>query len=113
LDALSGPDVTVTVIPGSTTPDTEPTPLRDDIIAAYRAALATTFKDAPIVPLMSAGATDGSFLRSAGIPVYGIGGVWGIIGEPSGAHGLDERVLVDGFHGQVPILTELLKRLAG
>jgi acetylornithine deacetylase/succinyl-diaminopimelate desuccinylase-like protein len=113
LQTLSGPDLTVTTIPGSTTPDSVPTPLRDDIVAAYRTALATTFKDAPVVPMMSAGATDGSFLRSAGIPVYGIGGVWGIVGESSGAHGLDERVLVDAFHGQVPILVELLKRLAG
>ena len=62
---------------------------------------------------MSAGATDGAFIRSGGMPVYGIGGVWGVIGQPSGAHGLDERALVEGFHGQVPIWVELLRRLAG
>ena len=113
LQALAGPDVTVTVIEASTTPETEPTPLRADIMEAYKAALATRFPDAPIVPFMSAGATDGSYLRSAGIPVYGVGGVWGIIGQPQGAHGLDERVLIEGFHGQVPIWEDLLRRLAG
>ena len=71
------------------------------------------FKEAPIIPMMSAGATDGSFIRNAGIPVYGVGGMWGILGEHSGAHGLDERVLIEGFHGQVPIWEELLRRLAG
>ena len=113
LQALSGPDVTVSVIEGSATPDTDPTPLRPDIVDAFAAALAPKFPNAPIVPMMSAGATDGSFVRSAGIPVYGIGGVYGIIGEPSGSHGLDERVLADAFHGQVPILVALLRRLAG
>lgn len=113
LQALSGPDVAVSVVEGSTTPETDPTPLRADIMDAYKAALATRFADAPVVPMMSAGATDGSYIRNIGIPVYGIGGVWGIIGEPQGAHGLDERVLIEGFHGQVPIMADLIRRLAG
>lgn len=113
LQALSGPKVSVTVVDASITPETDPTPLRDDIVEAYRAALATRFKEAPIVPMMSVGATDGSYLRSVGIPVYGISGMWGIVTEPSGSHGLNERVPVDSFHGQVPILEELVRRLAG
>jgi acetylornithine deacetylase/succinyl-diaminopimelate desuccinylase-like protein len=97
----------------SLTPETGPTPIRQDIVDAYRAAVATRFKDAPIVPFQSAGATDGAFLRAAGIPVYGFGGLWGVVGEPEGAHGLDERVLADGFHGQVEIWMEMLRRTAG
>ena len=111
LQQLAGPDVTVTT--GVTSQESDPTPLRDDVTAAYKAALATRFKDAPLIPFMSAGATDGAWLRHAGIPVYGFGGLWGIVGEAEGAHGLDERVLVDGFHGQVPIWEEMLRRLAG
>lgn len=110
LQALAGPDVTVTVDPA---PESDPSPLRADIVEAYRAAVATRFKDAPIIPFMSAGATDGAYLRNAGIPVYGVGGLWGIVGEKEGVHGLDERVLVEGFHGQVPIWEEILRRLAG
>lgn len=113
LQDLAGRDVTVTVVEGSATPETDPSPVRDDILDAYRAALATRFANAPLVPMMSAWATDGAFVRSAGIPVYGLSGVWGIVGEPSGSHGLDERVLIDGFHGQVPITEDLLRRLAG
>ena len=112
LQALAGPDVTVTADRPSTTPETAATPFREDIAEAYRAAVATRFPGAPIIPYMSAGATDGSYIRAAGIPVYGVGGLWGIVGEQSGAHGLDEKVLVDGFHGQVPIAAELIKRLA-
>ena len=111
LQGLAGPDVTVTLDDSS--PASDPSPLRADITEAYRAAVATRFKDAPLVPLMSAGATDGSYLRNAGIPVYGFGGLWGIVGEKNGVHGLDERVLADGFHGQIPIWMEMLRRVAG
>ena len=111
LQALAGPDVAVTLADSS--PESGPSPLRDDVVDAYKAAVATRFKDAPIIPMMSAGATDGSYFRNVGIPVYGVGGLWGIVGEKQGAHGLDERVLIEGFHGQVPIWEELLRRLAG
>lgn len=111
LQAIVGQDVTVSLVGSPTFADASP--LRSDIVEAYRAAVATRFKDAPILPFMSAGATDGAFLRGAGIPVYGIGGLWQYLVEPSGMHGLNERALVDGFHGQVPIWEDLLRRLAG
>ena len=113
LQQLAGPDVSVTTIEEMSTPETEPSPMRDDIAQAYRAAVATRFPNATIVPYMSAGATDGSYLRSIGIPVYGVGGSWGIVGEKGGAHGLDEKVWIEGFHGQVPITVDLIRRLAG
>ncbi|WP_397585949.1 M20/M25/M40 family metallo-hydrolase [Sphingorhabdus sp.] len=113
LQAMSGPDVTVTAVEGSQTPETAPSPMRDDITQAYRAAVATRFPNAPVLPFQSAGATDGAFLRAAGIPVYGFGGLWSIVGQQEGAHGLDERVWAEGFHGQVPIWMEMLRRVAG
>ena len=113
LQALSGPDVTVTAVEGSQTPETAPSPMRDDITQPYRAAVATRFPNAPVLPFQSAGATDGAFLRAAGIPVYGFGGLWGIVGQREGAHGLDERVWAEGFHGQVPTWMEMLRRVAG
>jgi acetylornithine deacetylase/succinyl-diaminopimelate desuccinylase-like protein len=112
LQQLAGPDVTVTTIQESTTPETDPSPLREDVAEAYRAAVGTRFPNAPIVPYMSAGATDGAYLRAVGIPVYGVGGSWGILGEKYGSHGLDEKVWIDGFHGQVPITVDLIRRLA-
>ena len=111
LQQLAGPDVVVTT--GTFAPETAPSPLRDDVTAAFKASLATRFKDAPLIPFMSAGATDGAQLRNVGIPVYGFGGIWGIVGQDEGAHGLDERVLIEGFHGQIPIWEEMLRRVAG
>ena len=111
LQAIAGPDVSVELVDSS--PASDVSPVREDIVEAYRAAVATRFKDANIVPLQSAGATDGAYLRSNGMPVYGVGGIWGELAEPNGVHGLDERVLIEGFHGQVPIWEEILRRLAG
>ena len=113
LQTLAGPDVAVTTIEDSTTPETAPSPLNDEVTQAFRAAVATRFPGAPVIPFMSSGATDGAYLRTVGIPVYGVGGSWGIIGEKSGTHGLDEKIWVEGFHGQVPITVELIRRLAG
>lgn len=113
LQNLAGPDVTVSIDESSTTPETSPTPIRADVLDAYKAAVGTLFKNAPVVPFQSAGATDGAYLRAVGIPVYGFGGLWGVIGEKEGVHGLDERVLIDGFHGQIPIWEDMLRRVAG
>ncbi len=113
LQTLAGPDVTVATIKESTTPETAPSPLRADVTEALRAAVATRFPKAPIIHYQSGGATDGSYLRAAGIPVYGVSGTWSIIGEKTSAHGLDEKAFIEGFHGQVPITVELLRRLAG
>lgn len=113
LQTLSGQDVTVASVEGSQTPETAPSPMRSDVTQAYQASVATRFPNAPVLPFQSAGATDGAFLRSAGIPVYGFGGLWGIVGQKEGAHGLDERVWAEGFHGQVPIWMEMLRRVAG
>jgi acetylornithine deacetylase/succinyl-diaminopimelate desuccinylase-like protein len=111
LQALAGPDVAVSIADSS--PASDPSPMRADVTEAYKAAVATRFPGAMVVPLMSAGATDGSYLRNAGIPVYGFGGLWSVVGESDGVHGLDERVYADGFHGQIPIWMEMIRRVAG
>ena len=54
----------------------------------------------PAIPVMSTGATDGRLLRAAGIPTYGVSGLFG---DPTDAraHGRDERMLVKSyFDGQ-------------
>ena len=51
----------------------------------------------PVVPTMSTGATDGLFLRNAGIPTYGVSGIFGDV-DDARAHGKDERLLVSSFY---------------
>ena len=66
----------------------------------------------PVVPFMSTGATDGRFLRSAGIPTYGVSGLFG---DPNDvrAHGRDERMLVKSFYEGLEFLDRLVRRMAG
>jgi acetylornithine deacetylase/succinyl-diaminopimelate desuccinylase-like protein len=61
---------------------------------------------------MSAGATDGSFLRNAGIPTYGHSGM-AIDVNDSRIHGNDERILVNSFYHGQDYLYRLVKMLAG
>ncbi len=67
----------------------------------------------PIVPDMETGATDGLFLRNAGIPVYGVSGLFVDPNKPDDnrAHGLNERISVKGYYDQIEFTYRLLKAL--
>jgi hypothetical protein len=47
-----------------------------------------------VYPVMSTGASDGSFFRAQGIPVYDVDGSWGISPDDERALGLDVRTPV-------------------
>jgi len=64
-----------------------------------------------VVPLMATGASDGLYLRNAGIPTYGVSGMFSEIGE-SRAHGKDERVGVKQFYEAAQFLYALVKKLS-
>jgi acetylornithine deacetylase/succinyl-diaminopimelate desuccinylase-like protein len=90
----------------------EPSLLHDEIMGAIAKLSAEFWPGAPVVPVMSAGATDGSYLRNAGIPTYGHSGLAGDIDDVR-AHGRDERVLVSSFFAGHEYLYRLVKLLAG
>lgn len=111
LRAIAGKEVKVDLANGGTPSDVSP--LREDVLTAARDAIQRKFPGAPLLPQMSAGASDAVFTRSAGIPTYGIGFLYSIPGEPTGSHGNNERALVQGFYDQIDIVEEMLRRLAG
>lgn len=88
-------------------------PLRPDVVGAYTRAVQKRSPGMPIIPEMSTGATDGLFFRAAGIPVYGVDGVWIVVPDDERAHGLDERVPIKSFHDSIDIWEDLLRELAG
>jgi acetylornithine deacetylase/succinyl-diaminopimelate desuccinylase-like protein len=71
------------------------------------------FPGAVVLPTMSAGATDGSFLRNAGIPTYGHSGMASDVNDGGRIHGRDERVLVKSFYQGEEYLYRLVKMLSG
>jgi acetylornithine deacetylase/succinyl-diaminopimelate desuccinylase-like protein len=66
----------------------------------------------PVIPSMSGGATDSRWLRNAGIPAYGISGLFSDPGN-SGVHGRNEQVSVKAVYQSKEFLYRLVKLLAG
>ncbi|HWK73859.1 MAG TPA: M20/M25/M40 family metallo-hydrolase [Povalibacter sp.] len=89
-----------------------PSPLDPALMRTIEKLSKQFWPGAPLVPIMSAGATDGRFLRNAGIPTYGHSGLASDIFDVR-AHGRDERVLVKSFYQGQEYLYRLVKALAG
>jgi acetylornithine deacetylase/succinyl-diaminopimelate desuccinylase-like protein len=89
-----------------------PSALHEEIMGAIAKVSGEFWPGVPIVPTMSAGATDGSYLRNAGIPTYGHSGLASDVDDVR-AHGRDERVLVHSFFTGQEYLYRLVKVLAG
>jgi acetylornithine deacetylase/succinyl-diaminopimelate desuccinylase-like protein len=89
-----------------------PSALNGEVLAAIQETSAEIFPGVPVVPVMSAGATDGSYLRNAGIPTYGHTGLASDVDDVR-SHGRDERVKKTSFFEGQEYLYRLVKRLAG
>jgi len=89
-----------------------PSVVDEGLLNAIEKTSAEFWPGVPVVPVMSAGATDGSFLRNAGIPTYGHSGLAGDVDDVR-AHGRDERVAVKSFFDGGEYLYRLVKRVSG
>ena len=89
-----------------------PSPLTPAIMAPIQRLVAEQFPGVPIVPVMEAGATDGLFLRNAGIPTYGVSAVFEEQNDVR-AHGRDERLRVASFYEALEFWYRMLETLAG
>lgn len=88
-------------------------PLREDVVHAYTAAVRARHPGVAILPEMSTGASDARPFRVIGIPVYGVDGSWGIVPTDMRAHGRDERLPVKALDDDVDHWVHMLKELAG
>src|SRR5579862_2930404 len=86
-------------------------PLRPDLMKAIAKTTDTMWPNVPAVPTMVMGATDGRYLRSAGIPTYGVQGFF-VDRDDVRAHGRDERMGVESFYEGQTFLYELVKTLS-
>jgi acetylornithine deacetylase/succinyl-diaminopimelate desuccinylase-like protein len=114
LQKLVGPKVEVKPDPNFIGVPTPASPLRPDVVNAVTAAIQKlNGPEMTVYPEMSTGASDGSFFRAQGIPVYDIDGSWGISPIDERAHGLDERIPVRAFYDDVVYWQMIFKSLAG
>ncbi len=90
-----------------------PSALNEEVMGSIEKLSQQFWPGAVVLPVMSAGATDGSFLRNAGIPTYGHSGLASDVNDGGRIHGKDERVLVKSFYQGEDYLYRLVKMLSG
>jgi acetylornithine deacetylase/succinyl-diaminopimelate desuccinylase-like protein len=104
-------DTLVAVEPLNTAVPSPPSPLSGERLQVLERAVRSVWSNLPIVPIMETGATDGLFLRNAGMPVYGVGGIAYDVDDVR-AHGRDERILVSAFNDGLEFLYRLMRTAA-
>jgi len=105
-------DPQIEIAPRGTPTPSPPSPLVPEVRLAIEAATKATWGAVPIVPMMETGATDGLFLRNAGMPVYGMTGI-AYDTDDVRAHGKDERILVRSYYEGITFVERLIEALAG
>ncbi|HEX9606557.1 MAG TPA: M20/M25/M40 family metallo-hydrolase, partial [Gemmatimonadaceae bacterium] len=92
--------VHITAINDGSAIPTSPSPLMPEVMVPVEKVTRRLWPGVPVIPLMETGATDGAYLRAAGIPTYGVSGVFIDIDDIR-AHGRDERIIVSSFYDGV------------
>ncbi len=87
-----------------------PSPLHSDVMGALEKVSAEMWPGVTLVPVMDAGASDGAIARAAGIPTYGVSGLWMDVNDDR-SHGRDERILVSSFYEGVDFYYRFTKAL--
>ena len=101
----------VEITPDATPNPSPPSPLSAEVLGPIERITEEMWPGVPVVPVMSTGATDGLYLRRAGIPVYGVSGLFGDVDDVR-AHGQDERILIRSFLEGQEFLYRLVKALS-
>jgi acetylornithine deacetylase/succinyl-diaminopimelate desuccinylase-like protein len=86
-------------------------PLRKDVMDIVEQITASMWPGVTVTPTMSNGATDGRLLRAAGIPVYGISGMFSDMDDVR-AHGKDERLGVKEFYEGNEFMYRFIKAMS-
>jgi len=108
-EVIADPKVSVGFVDEAT--PSRPSPLTPAVMQPLEAISAAMFPGVTVVPVMGTGATDGLYLRNAGIPTYGVEGIF-YEADDNRSHGRDERVGVKQFYEGLEFQYRLIKALA-
>lgn len=86
--------------------------LRSDVLAAISKAVHGRYPDLNLITYMESGGTDGMHFRKAGIPTWGISGVF-MNPDEMFAHGLNERVPIKAFYDGLDHWSIIIRELTG
>jgi acetylornithine deacetylase/succinyl-diaminopimelate desuccinylase-like protein len=109
LEIVADTQVAVTFV-GTATPS-NPAALLPELIESVETLTRSMFPGVVVVPVMSTGATDGLYLRNAGIPTFGVDATFADIDDVR-AHGRDERVGVKQYFEGLEFQYRLIKMLS-
>jgi acetylornithine deacetylase/succinyl-diaminopimelate desuccinylase-like protein len=108
--AIGDPSIAVSVItPGAPAPDSPPSPA---ILGIVEKVTKSMWPGVVVLPEMSPGATDSIHLRAAGVPSYGVDGMFDDL-DDGRAHGRDERIGVVAFAEEIEFTYRLMRAVAG
>ncbi|MBL9072041.1 MAG: M20/M25/M40 family metallo-hydrolase [Sphingopyxis sp.] len=107
--AIGDPAIKVNTDPDATASDASP--LRADVVAAVTKAVHARAPGLPIIPSMSAGATDSLHFRAVGVPSYGVAGLF-LKASDDYSHGLNERAPVAAIAPALAHWDSLLRDLS-
>lgn len=88
-----------------------PSPLEPAVLNPVSEVADSMWPGITVVPEMSTGATDGLFVRNAGIPVYGVSAIAENPGDIR-AHGQDERIRIESFYDALEYWYRVTKALS-
>jgi acetylornithine deacetylase/succinyl-diaminopimelate desuccinylase-like protein len=108
---INDPAVNISPEPGQDMPATEPSSLTTELYLAMEKVFQQAGPNALVVPFMSRGATDGSYLRQKGMAVYGVP-LFQREGGESRAHGNDERISPENFARGTELLYKIVTAVA-
>ena len=108
---INDSSVEVSSAPGAQMPSPDPSPLTTALYKAIEKVVAA-HPDDTVLPFMSRGATDGSFLRARGMAVYGAP-MFVKDSSDSRAHGNDERVSISTLEDGVELLWRIVVEVSG
>ena len=92
--------------------DPPASPLRPDVFATVTQVATRMWPGVVVMPGMETGMGDARILRAAGIPSYGISGLFIEQGDGR-AHGKDERIRASDFYAGVEFYDQFVKALVG
>ena len=85
-------------------------PLKPEILKSVEQITAQMWPGVPVIPTMCTGGTDGLYLRNAGIPTYGVSGIFEDLDDVR-AHGKDERIAMKSFFEGEEFLYRVVKAI--
>jgi acetylornithine deacetylase/succinyl-diaminopimelate desuccinylase-like protein len=107
---LADPGIKMSVLtPATPSPESPPSP---QILGAVEHVAHSLWPEVIILPQMAAGASDSRYTSSAGIPSYGIDGMFDDL-DDGRAHGRDERISIAAFADEIEFTYRLMRELSG